>query len=335
MKSVLCCLIATLAWPLAAARAADQPTPVRVRMATALPEGTAAHGAWKSLEATWLAASAGASELHIYGGGAGDDEMLRRLRAGQIQAALLTLDGAARLEPAFAVLRTPLFARSAKELDAVLVALGPALGARLGKQGYALLGFAPVGWVRVFAARPLRGVPDLQRAVIADWSPDPSASAWWKAQGYGFAPTALADVAAALSAGRATAVPATPALALALNWYRSAGHMLEAPLVPALGVAVIQSAAWDALTPSARQRVLTAAAAIQASLASAVPSEEAAAVAEMEKRGLRVERLGPAEERAWTAEAARLQAAARGAPVDAELLDLAVAARDRARSGKP
>jgi len=334
-SSILLSALFALALPLGTP-AAEQAAPTRVRMSTALPEGTPAYDAWKKLEGAWREAAAGASELRIYGGGSGDEEMLRRLRAGQIQAAILTLDGAAQLEPGFAVLRTPLFVRSANELDAVLQAISPALEKRLAAEGYVLLGFAPIGWVRIFASRPVHTVADLQHAGIADWSAaaDASAAAWWKARGYGFVPTPIADVAAALAAGRAAAVPATPSLALALNWYRSASHMVDAPLVPALGVAVIQASAWEALTPRARQSVRAAAAAIQVSLETAVPAEEALAVAEMEKRGLVVDRRNAAEEGAWAAEAARLQTAARGGLVDGALLDLAVAARDRARSGK-
>lgn len=300
--------------------------PVRVRMSTALPEGTAQYDAWKALEAAWRQASGGASELRVYGGGAGDAEMLQRLQAQQIQAALLTVDGAAQLEPGFAVLRVPLLADGPATLAKLLAAVAPELAARLERRGLVLLGFAPVGWVRLFAKQPLRSVEDARAATLADWRAEPAVAAWWKEQGYAMAPLALPEVAGALGAGTATVVPATPALALALEWYRPAPHLLDVPLAPALGVVVVDVRAWSALPETGRKAVRETVASLERASLDGLASDEAGALAAMAKRGLVVERPTPAQAEGWKREAARLRAAARGTLAPAELLDRAVAA---------
>ena len=76
-----------------------------VKLATLVPEGSLWDRELKSMGQEWKAATDGRVDLRIYPGGvAGSEEdVLRKIRIGQLQAATLTVVGLSEIDPAFNV----------------------------------------------------------------------------------------------------------------------------------------------------------------------------------------------------------------------------------------
>jgi TRAP-type C4-dicarboxylate transport system substrate-binding protein len=130
------------------------------------------------------------------------------------------------------------------------------------------------------------------------------------------------------------ALPSTPVAALSFQWYRRAPYMLDVPLGPLIGGTVVTRKAWDRLSDAERAALSATAKEAEQRLLAEVPRRDQEAVAEMQKRGLRVTRVDPATRAAWRATADEMAGTMRGGLVPAEFYDLALRARDDYRRGE-
>src|SRR5260370_32505059 len=75
----------------------------RIRLGTLLPQGTSQYQVLEKMGQDWRNATSGGVTLTIYGGGAmgSEDDSLRRMRIGQLQAATLSLSGLSQNDPPF------------------------------------------------------------------------------------------------------------------------------------------------------------------------------------------------------------------------------------------
>ncbi len=308
-----------------------------IKMATAVPEGTVWFDILKDMGSDWSAGTAGRVTLRLYPGGiAGDDpDMLRKMRIGQLQAAVLSTSGLSEIDDAFKVFRLPLFFRSYEELRAVRQAMAPDLERRLEAKGFKLLGWAEVGWVYFFSSKPVQTVADIKTSKMFAWAGDDQMVSWWKEQG--FQPVAIAstDIPTALQTGMLQSIAAPPLLALTLQFYRPAPNMLQLGMGGLIGATVMNMKTWEALSPADQKKVLEAAARVQQRLEQEVPKQDATAIEEMKKRGLNVVPLDATQEAAFRQEAERLGATQRGVVVPADAYDTALAARNAFRKTAP
>src|SRR3954447_8586160 len=93
-----------------------QPT---LRLATLAPKGSTFHQELVAMGQTWAKAPGGGVKLTIYTDGSqgGEADMVRRLRGGQLQAALLTVAGLTEIDDSVAALQNmPMMFHDAGEL---------------------------------------------------------------------------------------------------------------------------------------------------------------------------------------------------------------------------
>jgi|CXWL01.1.fsa_nt_gi TRAP-type C4-dicarboxylate transport system substrate-binding protein len=327
-------LLVLLTCLLPAALTAVEPATIKVtiKLATLVPEGSTWHTVIREMGADWSRATAGRVRLHLYAGGvAGDEpEAVRKMSRDQLQAATLTVAGLTAIDPGFRVFQIPLFFADAGELYAVLDALRPTFERRLAAQGFELLEWGQVGWVYLFATRPVSTLDELKALPLFVWAGDEVLVAWWTKNGYHPLVLGPAEILPGLAAGKLQALPATPVAAMSLQWFRAASHMTGVGLVPLVGATVVTSKAWALVAPADRAVLSTAAAAAERRLGRELPAQDLAAVEEMKRRGLSVTPM--ADEKAWRRSAAALAATTRGDTVEPALFDLALAARDAYRA---
>src|SRR5438270_11653184 len=80
---------------------------MRMRMATLAPKGTSYHHLLQQMGDQWKQAPNGGVTLTLYTDGTmgGEADMVRRMRVGQIQAAMLTVPGLAEIDPSVGALQ--------------------------------------------------------------------------------------------------------------------------------------------------------------------------------------------------------------------------------------
>ena len=304
-----------------------------IKLATLVPEGSVWDRMLRTTGSEWSQSTGGRVTLRVYPGGVAGDEpdVVRKMRIGQLQAGALTTVGLAEIDPAFQLFNAPMFFDSYGELGAVLDEMAPMLRKRLEAKGFVLLSWGHGGWVYFFTKKPVQTVAELKATKLFAWAGDDRMVQLWKANG--FHPVALAatDIMTGLQTGMIETFPTTPLLALTLQWYRITPNMVGVGMAPLVGGFVVTKSAWDKISPADRTAIQAAAQKGERHLAVEVPRQDTTAVAEMEKRGLKVVRVGDAGRAEWRSTAAAFAAGMRGSVIPVDVLEAATKARDAYR----
>lgn len=327
---------------LALAVAALAPAPAHaqpqiVKLATLVPEGSVWDKSMRDMGAQWATSTQNRVVLRVYPGGVAGDEpdLVRKMRIGQLQAAAVTTAGLANIDPAFNVFNIPMFFTSYPELYATLDKLTPVLRQRLEAKGFVLLAWGHGGWVFFFTKQPVSSVEGLRRAKMFVWAGDDQMVALWKQFGFQPVPLAATDIMTGLQTGMIDAYATTPLLGLSLQWYRQTPNLVGMGLAPLVGGLVITKSAWARIAPADQTRILAACQKLEQRLEVEVPRQDTTAVAEMQKRGLKLNAVSGANSAQFRATAEQFANGMKGIRVPSDILDLARRERDafRAKNG--
>ncbi len=334
MKNMLAalCLGALLVLLAPVASAQEQ----QLRMGTLAPKNSLYHRQLMGLGEAWRKAQGGGKYL-VYPDGSqgGETDMVRRMRIGQLQGALMSVTGLREIEPSIAALQAmPLMFRSWDEVDYVREKMRPAMEQKFLAQGFVVLAWGDAGWVRFFSKKPARHPDDYKPMKFFAWGGEAEQQEIMKRLGYTPVPLETADILPAIQTGMIDAVPSTPYFALATQIYNTAGNMLDLNWAPIVGALIVTKKAWDAMTPATQQAVREAGAKAGGEIRAQARKEVDEAVAAMQKRGLAVNRPDAAQMQAWNALAERLHPQIRGSMVPAATFDEVVGHLKDYRAGK-
>jgi TRAP-type C4-dicarboxylate transport system substrate-binding protein len=280
----------------------DAPAQV-LKLATLAPEGSPWHDIIVDIGESWKAASGGRITLRIYAGGvAGDDpDMIRKMRIGQLQAAVLTGTGLSQITPEIQALQMPMMLASYEELDYVRDRLAPKLEALTEAHGFKILSWGDAGWVHCFAPQPVIRPADLKPLKIFTWEGDPTYAEVIRRMGFQPVPLAVTDIYTGLQSGLISAVPTTPIAALSFQWFGLANHMTDFKWAPLVGAMVITTAAWRTLPDDLKPTLVRAAQETAARAHGKIRPLEDEAIAAMKTHGLVVDPVPPEALKEWEA----------------------------------
>jgi TRAP-type C4-dicarboxylate transport system substrate-binding protein len=335
---VVALVVAALALVGAALSPAAAPAqPQIVKLATLVPEGSVWDKSMRDMGAQWAAGTQNRVALRVYPGGVAGDEpdLVRKMRIGQLQAAAVTTGGLANIDPAFNVFNIPMFFTSYPELYATLNQLTPVLKQRLEAKGFVLLAWGHGGWVYFFTKQPVASVAGLRKTKMFVWAGDDQMVALWKQYGFQPVPLAATDIMTGLQTGMIDSYATTPLLGLSLQWYRVTPNMVGMGLAPLVGGLIITKRAWEKIAPADQASIMAACHRLEERLEVEVPRQDTSAVAEMKKRGLKVNAVAGAEAAQFRATAEQFAGGMKGIRVPPDILDLARRERDvfRAKNG--
>jgi TRAP-type C4-dicarboxylate transport system substrate-binding protein len=296
----------------------------QIKLATMVPSGTSYHHSLQALGEKWRKDSNGAIALKIYPDGTmgGEVEIVRRMRVGQLQAAVLTVEGLSEIDPSVSALqKMPLMYRSLDEAAYVRSKLAPDLEQRLAAKGFVVLFWADAGWVRIFSKDPGILPEDFKKMRIFVTAGDNALSDLYKSAGFHPVLLEWVDVLAALQTGMVDAVPTIPFHTLAGQFYLSTHNMLEVNWLPLVGALVMTKKSWDALQPSEREAMLRSAADCGQEFQARGRQENQEAVEAMQKRGLQVHAVNKEAEEEWRRFSENLYPRIRGNIVPVDMFD--------------
>jgi len=311
---------------------------VKIRLGTLAPRGTSWHRSLLEMGEKWRAAQGAGSAFIVYTDGSqgGEADMVRRMRVGQLNAALLSVVGLTEIDDSVAALqKMPMVFRSWDEVDYVREKLRPGLEKRFLEKGFVVLFWGDAGWVRFFSKEPALRPADYRRMKVFAWVGDNPQVDIMKALGYQPVVLEISDILPGLQTGMINMVPSTPFYALVGQFYGHAPHMLDMNWVPIVGAVVMTRKAWDAMSPSAQKALRQAADAGGAELRAISRRENEEAVEAMKKRGLKVQPLTPEIEAEWRAVAEQAYPLIRGRMVPAPLFDEVQQALREYRAAQP
>lgn len=306
---------------------ADAATPADnmplVKLGTVAPNGSTFHKILIDMGTRW-AASPGGVRLRIYPGGiaGGEADMVMKMKIGQIDAALMTANGLADIDPAVQSLQAvPMLFRSLDEVAYVTEKMRPKLDQRLREKGFVVLFWTDAGWVHFFSKTAVQRPADLKKTKLFTWSGDTKTFDLYKSAG--FAPVALetSDILPMLRTGMISSVPLPPSVALATQTFTAADNMLDLDWAPLVGALVITERSWKKLPPQTQAALAKAAAEAGVAMRKENRAASDAAIEAMKKRGLKSYRPDPTVEAEWRSIAEASYPRIRGNIVPADFFD--------------
>ena len=306
-----------------------------LRLATLAPKGSSMYKSLESLREKWMKAPDGGVKLVIYPDGVmgSEADIVRKMRAEQIQAGVLTVAGLQEIDKSAAALQNlPLMFRTLDEAAYVREKLRPTLEKRFAEKGFVMIFLGDVGWVHFFSKEPVIHPDDLKKVKLFAWSGDNQTLDLMKSLGLHPVPLEPTDILTGLQTGLIDAVAMVPFFALAAQIYTPTPHMLDLDWAPLVGAGLVLQKTWDAFPAELRDDLRASARTIGAEIIERQRVENEDAVQAMQKRGLVVHKTTPAIEAEWRAFVEPVYPKLRGLEVPADLYDEVVSALGEFRS---
>jgi TRAP-type C4-dicarboxylate transport system substrate-binding protein len=307
-----------------------------VKLATVAPKDSVWYQYLQEVDRGWREASGGTVGLKIYAGTLGDeDDIMRRIRVGQLDAATISTAGLSTIDPAATALHIPLAFSSYQELDYVQAGIAGELENALKKKGIIVLNWGDAGWVRFFAKSPVQRPDDLRKQKLFVWGAgnDTETEELWKKLGCHPVALSTVDILPALQTGMITAYEAPPLAALANQWFALAPDMTDIKLAPLTGATIIAERTWSRIPTELRHRLKRIAQKAGRRLRANVRQLEQEAIDAMVKHGLHVVAVPPEARKEWDAMAQSVYPQMRGAIVPAHYFDEVLELRNEFRAG--
>ena len=298
MKRILALVIVAAAIALAPLSAQT------IRLASGAPESSPWGAALNRLAADWSRISGGRVNLQVFHNAiAGDEQdVLRKMRIGQIQAGVFTSGGLEALAPEVMTLSMPVLIQSDEELDYVFDHLREDLEAAVARNRFQVLGWSKGGWVYFFTSRSVRSPSELRQIRLAASAENPELLQAFRVMGYQAFPVTQTELLTSLNSGMVDGFYASPIGAAGFQWFARAPYMLDLPVAPFLGSVVISDRAWSSIPANLRPRLKAAVESHISRLDSAVRELEEDAISVMRNHGLQTTELSAAERERWFAE---------------------------------
>ncbi|MGA2639808.1 MAG: TRAP transporter substrate-binding protein DctP [Spirochaetia bacterium] len=286
---------------LCALLAATAVSALTIKLGTLAPVGSPWELGAKRLAAEWERLSGGTVTVKIYAGGVAGDEpdMIRKMRIGTLNAALITVTGLQGIFNGVKTLSYPMLLQSDDELSYVLDRMKPFFDSELQKRGFKPIMWSPSGWVYFFSRAPVVTPNDLRRQKLWVWSGDPDEVQAYQSAGFQTVSTAATDLMTSLQGGMVDALVTSPLVAASSQWFGIAGNMTAMKLAPLWGAAVVSMKSWSQIPADLQPRLLDAAQRITDSLAPDLAKADGQAIDVMQKYGLKINQVPPQAEASW------------------------------------
>lgn len=223
-----------------------------IKCASLAPDGTVLAKSFKTMADQIKKQTAGRIVVKNYLGGVAGDEkdVVRKMRIGQLHCAGLTGVGLGMIDSEFRVMELPFLFDNYAQADYVMKEMKPFFEKKAQAKGFELLGWAEVGFVKIFSNKPIRKKDDLSGLKMWMWEGDPLAQAMYEAVNVVPVPLAITDVLTSLQTDLINACYAPELGAIAFQWHTKVKYVTDIPLVDGTGGLVVSSKTWNKMKPA-------------------------------------------------------------------------------------
>lgn len=302
-----------------------------LRFASLVPAGSPFMKVLKAWSRSVREETQGRVELRFYSGGSQGDERdyVRKMRAGQLDAAAISTIGLGMLARPILVLSAPGVIRSYEELERVQRALAPRFEQMLDEAGFELLAWGTSGEVRLFSKQAIEAPADLKKVRPWAWKDDPIFTEFLRVVGANPVRLGIGEVYAGLQTGMIDTVPCSAVAVVALQWHTQLRYMTNDTGGIILGATIVKKDKFESLSAEDQETLLRTGRRAARFLDELARRDDITAHRSLLKRGV-VEVDISAHEQAWEAVGAQTRENLVGRVYSRSLLE----ATQRAASGK-
>jgi len=277
------------------APSADADGKTVIRYATLAPSGSTFGKILKAWSRSLEKETEGRVELRYYSGGSQGDErdFIRKIRAGQMDAAGVTSTGLGIIVRPVLVLSSPGLIETYDELERVRDKMTPRFEEMFRAAGFELLAWADAGKGRIMSTMPILRPSDLKKARPWVWKDDPIFAEFLKVVGANGVRLGVPEVYAALQTKMVDVVPNSAIGAVALQWYTKLKYMSKDSFGIVMGASVIKKEKFDQLSSEDQAALKSTAVRAAAALDRVVRRDDAEAYRVLIKRGIEELDTGP------------------------------------------
>ncbi|MDF1567488.1 MAG: TRAP transporter substrate-binding protein DctP [Spirochaetaceae bacterium] len=274
---------------------------LNVKLGSPFPEGTAWDTSLKRMAAEWADITGGRVRIRIYPGGvAGNDaDMIRKIRFGQLDAAVLTSFGLKTIVPNSFVMSLPGMFQSEAELDFIMEQYTSNFDEAFIREGFRVLAWSKSGWAYFFSKQPASTPELMRRETLAVSATDEEVAANFKALRFNVVPVSLNELMVSLQSGMVSAFYAPPMASAAYQWFSQAPFMIDVPIAPVLGGLVISERTWNRIPVEYHAELKKAIEDVAGSFYAESERINTEAMKVMSNHGLEVARLSESQKKDW------------------------------------
>lgn len=266
-----------------------------IRYATIAPGGSTFGKILKAWNRSLIKATEGRVEFRFYSGGSQGDErdFIRKMRAGQMDAAGVTTTGLGIVVPPVRVLSAPGAIENYEQLDRVREKMNPRFAKMFEDAGFVLLDWSDAGKGRLMSTVPILRPSDLKSARPWVWKDDPIFGEFLKVVGANPVRLGVPEVYAALQTKMIDVAPSSAIAALALQWFTKLKYMSKDSFGVIVGASVVKKEKFDQLLPEDQQALRDTSKRAAKALEKVVRRDDEKAYRVLIERGIEVLDTGP------------------------------------------
>jgi len=269
--------------------------PVVIRYASLAPPGSAFGKILKAWGRQFKKETEGRAEIRFYTGGSQGDErdFIRKIRAGQIDAAGITTTGMGMVVRPILVLTAPGLITEFDQLIHVRTQLRDRFEAMFHDAGFELLTWGDGGKNRLFSTESFARPEDLKSRRPWAWKDDPVFAGFLSAIGANAVRVGANEVYGGLQTRMIDTVPCSAIMAIAIQWYTKLNFMAKQNFNIIVGGSIIKQEVFNQLTPKDQEILLNTAERGARAMDKIVLRDDAKAYQTLVERGINVVDLSP------------------------------------------
>jgi TRAP-type C4-dicarboxylate transport system substrate-binding protein len=316
---------------------ASQNNTVEIRLASFMPRNSDWGRTLDRMAAEWARVTQNRVTVRVLHDGVegGEEKTLSSMKADNIQAAVYTSFGLHSICPAVMTISAPFLIRTEPELDLVLKDAKPLLDAQVRKTDFVVLAWSKGGWVNIFSKDPVVTPDDLRRQKMATNPDGAKLNAAFKAMGFNLVEAEITDIAPKIASNMVNAFYQQPASVFTNGLYKQLTNMMDISIAPFLGAIVINKVTWNKINAADQNAILRVSQQITTDFEKVMPQTVTNVLPLMQRSGLKVNKVSPAQEQLWRDEVQKVIPSLLGDTFDTELYNKINEILRTSRSGRP
>lgn len=229
-----------------------------IRFASLAPTGSAFMKVMKAWDRTLKKETDGRVEIRFYSGGSQGDErdFIRKIRAGQMDAAGVSTVGLGMVVRPVLVLSTPGVITEYDEMVRARDALNDRFEKLFDEAGFVLLAWGNAGKTRIFSSEKFERPSDLKSLRPWAWKDDPIFDQYLKVIGANPVRVGVGEVYPGLQTRMIDTAPASAITAVALQWYTRLNYVTKQNFSIIVGGSIIDKKIYAKLSPEDQKAFL-------------------------------------------------------------------------------
>ncbi len=229
-----------------------------VKLATIIPIDSKWDEYLHQMADDWEKITDGQVKITVYSGAIQGEEaeVIRKIRIGQLDAAVLTPLGMNEISSETFIFSIPFLFKNEDEVDYVTSRMGNTFDDIFEKKGFVILGWAQSGWVNLFSKDPIREPSDLRGKKVAWSTGGQKLTPIWKTTGVSLVDVSTSNALLSIQSGLVDTFILPSLLGAQSQVFTMLPYLNTMQISPLVGSFIISRRMWSRIPKEYHKRLL-------------------------------------------------------------------------------